>query len=70
MVERELYMEKIRSLMDKDIIKVITGIRRCGKSYFLNQIVEEIKKTGVLEENIILINWNPVNIILSNQEKN
>ena len=56
MVERELYMEKIRSLMDKDIIKVITGIRRCGKSYFLNQIVEEIKKTGVFEENIILIN--------------
>ena len=70
MVERELYMEKIRSLMDKDIIKVITGIRRCGKSYFLNQIVEEIKKTGVLEENIILINLESgkYNFIQSREE--
>lgn len=70
MVERELYMEKIRSLMDKDIIKVITGIRRCGKSYFLNQIVEEIKKTGVFKENIILINLESgkYNFIQSREE--
>ena len=56
--------------MDKDIIKVITGIRRCGKSYFLNQIVEEIKKTGVLEENIILINLESgkYNFIQSREE--
>jgi len=47
MVKRELYIDKIRPLIDKDIIKVITGIRRCGKSYFLNLIVEELKNNGI-----------------------
>ena len=56
MVKRELYIDKIRPLIDKDIIKVITGIRRCGKSYFLNLIVEELKNNGIKDENIILIN--------------
>lgn len=56
MVERELYMERIRSLIDKDLIKVITGVRRSGKSYFLNLIKEELKEQGIKEENIIIIN--------------
>ena len=56
MVKWELYIDKIRPLIDKDIIKVITGIRRCGKSYFLNLIVEELKNNGIKDENIILIN--------------
>lgn len=56
MVKRELYIDKIRPLIDKDIIKVITGIRMCGKSYFLNLIVEELKNNGIKDENIILIN--------------
>ena len=43
MVKRELYMEQVKRLIDKDLIKIITGIRRSGKSYFLNQIVEELK---------------------------
>lgn len=50
-------MDKIRPLIDKDIIKVITGIRRCGKSYFLNLIIEELKNNGIKDENIILINF-------------
>lgn len=55
MVKRELYMEQVKRLIDKDLIKIITGIRRSGKSYFLNLIVEELKNNGVEEENIIFI---------------
>ena len=55
MVKRELYMEQVKRLIDKDLIKIITGIRRSGKSYFLNLIVEELKNNGVEEENVIFI---------------
>ena len=56
MIQRELYLNKIRPLIDNELIKVITGIRRCGKSYMLKLIIEELKSQGVNEENIILIN--------------
>lgn len=55
MVKRELYMEQVKRLIDKDLIKIITGIRQSGKSYFLNLIVEELKNNGVEEENVIFI---------------
>ena len=65
MVKRELYIDKIRPLIDKDIIKVITGIRRCGKSYFLNLIVEELKIMGFLKGINFEINFKTKkNIIL------
>lgn len=57
MVQRELYMKKIRRLIDKDIIKVITGVRRCGKSYMLGLIIEELIKSGIDKNNILLINF-------------
>ena len=38
MIERELYLKKIEPWINKDIVKVLTGIRRCGKSTILNQI--------------------------------
>jgi hypothetical protein len=41
--------------MDKDVIKVITGIRRCGKSYLFKLIIQELEKKGVGESNILLI---------------
>ena len=44
MIKREKYMEPIREFYDGDLIKVITGIRRCGKSVILKQIIEEIKE--------------------------
>jgi predicted AAA+ superfamily ATPase len=56
MIKRELYLDKIKPYMNKDIIKVLTGVRRCGKSTILKQIVEKLKENGVKEENIILIN--------------
>lgn len=60
MVQRELYMTKIRNLIDLDIIKVITGIRRCGKSYLLNLIIDELIDRGISKDNIILINLDSI----------
>ncbi len=58
MVQRELYMEKFRRLINKDIVKVLVGIRRCGKSYMLNLLVNELKNNfSVPKENIVLINF-------------
>lgn len=55
MVERKIYMEKINSFLNQDLIKIITGIRRCGKSYFFKLIIEELQKQGVDPKNILLI---------------
>ena len=53
---RENYLKKIRGFYHADdIIKVITGVRRCGKSSLMTTIAEEIKKSGVSEGNIIYI---------------
>lgn len=57
MVKRDLYLNRISSLIDKDIIKVIVGVRRCGKSYMFNLIIEELLKRGINKENILLINF-------------
>ena len=44
---RENYFEKIRHFYDSKYIKVITGLRRCGKSELLMQIINEVKNRGV-----------------------
>ncbi|HAV19541.1 MAG TPA: ATPase, partial [Firmicutes bacterium] len=45
MIKREMYLEKIRPFYDSSLVKVIVGIRRCGKSELLKQIVQEIRQT-------------------------
>ena len=57
MIIRERYLSKIRPFYDKDLIKVITGIRRCGKSVILTQIIDELKKNGISDKNIVYINF-------------
>lgn len=57
MIIREKYLSKIRPFYDLDLIKVITGIRRCGKSVILTQIIDELKEKGIKEEQIIYINF-------------
>lgn len=52
---REKYLKKIRPFYDSDIIKVITGIRRCGKSCILKAIMNELSSNGVPESQIIYI---------------
>ena len=54
MIKREMYLAKIRGFIDSDLIKIITGIRRCGKSIILEQIKEEIEKTS---NNIIYLDF-------------
>lgn len=52
---REKYLKKIRPFYDSDIIKVITGIRRCGKSFILKAIVNELIDRGIPKTQIIYI---------------
>lgn len=63
MIKREMYLEKIRNLYDSELIKVITGIRRCGKSVLLMQIMEELKEKGINEDHIIYINFEDYDFI-------
>ena len=57
MIVREKYLSQIRPFYDKDLIKVITGIRRCGKSVILTQIMEELKNKGINQNQIIYLNF-------------
>lgn len=53
--KREDYLKKIRGFYNDDMIKVISGIRRCGKSFFLKSIIQELIENGVKEKDIIYI---------------
>lgn len=53
--KREEYISKIRGFYDDTMIKVITGIRRCGKSTLLKSIIEELKERGIQDKDIIFI---------------
>ncbi len=55
-IKREKYLSKIRPFYDSKYIKVITGIRRCGKSEIILQIIQELKDNGTSEKNIIYLN--------------
>lgn len=57
MIIREKYLSKIRPFYDVDLIKVITGIRRCGKSVILTQMIDELKEKGITEDHIVYINF-------------
>ncbi|MBS5868966.1 MAG: ATP-binding protein [Fusobacterium periodonticum] len=70
MTKRELYIEKIKPFIDKDIIKVLTGIRRSGKSVMLKLIMEELKQNKIDEKQFININFeNLINIELTTADK-
>ena len=57
MIKRELYLKKIKKFQDKPLIKVITGMRRAGKSTLLNLLAEDLKEQGIKDEQIIRINF-------------
>lgn len=57
MVERKEYLEKLKLWKDEQVIKVVTGIRRCGKSTLLMQYQEYLKQSGVDADRIIAINF-------------
>ena len=57
MVERTEYLEIIKAWREEQVIKVVTGIRRCGKSTLLQQYRDYLLCTGVSPEQIIFINF-------------
>ena len=55
--KREKYLRKVRGFYHAaDIIKVITGVRRCGKSSLMQLIAEELREQGVAPEAVIFLN--------------
>ena len=57
MIERKTYLKRLRQLKDQNLIKVITGIRRCGKSTLLEAFKNELLSGGIAPENIIFLNF-------------
>lgn len=57
MVQRKEYLEKLIEWKDDDVIKVVTGIRRCGKSTLLMQYQDYLKSIGIEENQIIAVNF-------------
>ena len=85
MIERNEYLDVLRRFKDKEIIKVVTGIRRCGKSTLLDIYKEYLLNSGISEEQIISVNledlkynfitdymslYNYINDNLNSQKKN
>ncbi len=62
MIKREKYLKKMRGFYEQDLIKVITGIRRSGKSTLLKQIMSELRDSGIEDNRIIYINFEDINM--------
>lgn len=57
MIERTIYLEELKRRKDKDLIKVVTGIRRCGKSTLFEQFIKYLKEDhNIMDNQIIYIN--------------
>ena len=63
MIKRETYMKRIRPFIGKELVKVMTGIRRAGKSVMLELIQDELRSTGVSSENFISINFEDLRYV-------
>ena len=61
MIKRELYMSRIRPFIGSDLIKVMTGIRRCGKSVMLELIKQELIESGIDSAQLISFNFEDMN---------
>jgi predicted AAA+ superfamily ATPase len=70
MLKRESYLKIIRSYQEKPLIKVLSGVRRCGKSTMLAMFAKELKKSGVKDSQIISINFEDLayrNLLSANE---
>ena len=56
-IVRKEYLERLRNLKHKKLIKIVTGIRRCGKSTVLEMFRDELLKSGVRKNQIIFLNF-------------
>lgn len=57
MIQRTSYLEKLNRVKDKQIIKVLTGVRRCGKSTILQMFRQQLLDEGIEQSQIIFINF-------------
>ena len=57
MIKRSIYLDRIRPFYESEMVKVIMGIRRCGKSTLMRQIIGEIEESGVAGDHIIYVNF-------------
>jgi len=60
MIKRQVYLNKLIKMKDKQIIKVVTGVRRCGKSTLLQLFIAYLQDNGIKKEQIISINFEDV----------
>lgn len=60
MVKRTEYLDELKKWQDKDVVKVVTGIRRCGKTTLLILFQEELKMSGVSENQILSLNFEDI----------
>lgn len=63
LIKRELYMQQLRSLKDQNIIKVITGVRRCGKSTLMLMFADEIISQGAREQQVQIYNFEDLDTL-------
>ena len=63
LIERKQYMQQLRDLKDQNIIKVISGVRRCGKSTLLMMFADELIRGGVQEEQIQILNFEDLDTL-------
>lgn len=69
MIERKEYLEKLIRFKDKDLIKVVTGIRRCGKSTLFELFIDYLKQTGIKDDQIININLEDADYSFQNYKE-
>lgn len=60
MVQRKEYLDKLIEWREKQIIKVVTGVRRCGKSTLLSLYIDYLKASGVSDEQIVAVNLEDI----------
>lgn len=69
MIERQEYLKQLINFKDKDLIKIITGIRRCGKSTLFDIYIDYLKNNGIEENQIIQINLENPEIEFENYKE-
>ena len=69
MIERTEYLEQLKRFKDKNLIKVVTGIRRCGKSTLFELFINYLKETGIEDNQIIMINLEDADFNFENYKE-
>ena len=55
--KRDLYLKRLIAFQDTEMIKVVTGIRRCGKSSLMKLMAQHLREAGVMDDQIIEMNF-------------